>query len=89
MAGNTPRPEQITKTATFDHRYVTAIFASTTPEKELGAYARLMDAAPDLLAALEQLTRFCVRPGDDDKHDDGYDLGKQMAREAIAKAKGQ
>ena len=52
---------------------------------EAEANARLMAAAPDLLAALRQLTRFCVRPGDD-RHDYGYDEGMRQARAAIAKA---
>ena len=50
--------------------------------------ARLISAAPDLLAALEKLSYFCCRPGDDDKYDDGYDDAKRMTRAAIAKARG-
>lgn len=53
------------------------------------ANALLIAAAPDLLHALKELCRWCCRPGDDSKHDDGYDNARKLAREAVARAEGR
>jgi len=55
----------------------------------VGLCKRCCNSFDDLLAALKELKRWCVRPGDDGKHDDGYDAAMALARVALAKATGR
>ena len=67
------------------HRYAVARVGNEklTPEAN-AANARLIAAAPDLLAALQTLLIGCESAG----HDTGISWAKEQARDAIARATG-
>ena len=71
-----------------------AVMHETTaimPQDEINANARLIAAAPELLDALERVTDFMHAALSDTIHDDadGLQHYEQIARAAIAKARGQ
>lgn len=42
----------------------------------------------ELVAALRELNRWCCRPGDDGKGDDGYDAARDMVHAVLKKLEG-
>ena len=60
--------------------------AYSPPRWEAAANARLIAAAPELLAALRGLLANACRPGDDGKYDDAFDDARTAAWAAVLKA---